>query len=444
MLNLKYIEKYRENNRIEAKRALGGFPHSVWESYSAFANTLGGIILLGVEEMKDKSFKCIDLPSPEGLAEEFLKTVNDKRQVSANVLKKDGIRIIEQNKHRIVVIDVPKADRHDKPVFVYGDFVHGAYRRGGEGDYRCSHEQIQAMLRDKSDNSADRRIIDGMTLDDIDTATVHKYRAMLCKTDSSALWQSLDDTGLLYKTGAIAYDSHGVLRPTCAGLLMFGKSASISAAFSGYRLSLEIAGHGRTDFKNNLFNSFFSLYKRLCGGKNESGGLNAAIYEGLVNSIVHADYHDNDSISVISAKNRLVISNPGCMRVSYDTIGAPTGSDIRNPVISNMFGLINITHGTGHGFEIMRSLENLKLYETFNPDRTVLSLDMENALHNRASAGLRQDIIDYLTKNISASVYEIAIIFNLPVITARQYLDNLAESDIIILDKSTGKYALKA
>ena len=94
MIDLNNVEKYRENNRIEAKKALGGLPKSIWETYSAFANTLGGIILLGVEEHKDKSFHPINLPDPQFLVDEFFKLLNDKKKVSSNILTKRHVQIL--------------------------------------------------------------------------------------------------------------------------------------------------------------------------------------------------------------------------------------------------------------------------------------------------------------------------------------------------------------
>jgi predicted HTH transcriptional regulator len=54
MINLKEILLKGETFNIEAKKAIAGLPDSLWDSYSAFANTDGGVILLGVSEENKK------------------------------------------------------------------------------------------------------------------------------------------------------------------------------------------------------------------------------------------------------------------------------------------------------------------------------------------------------------------------------------------------------
>jgi len=145
MIDFSKIEKYRENNRIEAKKALGGLPQSIWETYSAFSNTLGGIILLGVEEYKDKSLHPVDLPDPESLIGEFWRLINDKRKVSANILSDKDVTIENVDGKRIIAIRVPRAQSKDRPVYIDGDIFSGSYRRSGEGDYRLTAEQLSKI-----------------------------------------------------------------------------------------------------------------------------------------------------------------------------------------------------------------------------------------------------------------------------------------------------------
>ena len=148
MIDVLHLEKYQENNRIEAKRAQGGFPHSFWETYSAFANTLGGVVLLGVEERKDKSLHAVGLPNPEKLLKEFWQLMKNGNKANVNILADENARIEEVDGKKIIVITVPRAKRCDKPVFITADPFTGSYRRNGEGDYRCTKEEVQKMLSD--------------------------------------------------------------------------------------------------------------------------------------------------------------------------------------------------------------------------------------------------------------------------------------------------------
>nr|MBQ8244699.1 ATP-binding protein [Oscillospiraceae bacterium] len=147
MLDFSNLQNYREDNRIEAKQALGGLPESIWETYSAFANAEGGIILLGVEELPDKSLHALDLLDPQWLIDDFCTILNDPNRVSLNILAKEHIQIHEVEGKRIIAITVPRADASQQPIFLDNDPYRGTYRRSGEGDYRCTREEVDAMLR---------------------------------------------------------------------------------------------------------------------------------------------------------------------------------------------------------------------------------------------------------------------------------------------------------
>lgn len=49
------FDSYKEDNRREVKRATSGLPVSLWDTYSAMANTYGGVIILGIKELDDRS-----------------------------------------------------------------------------------------------------------------------------------------------------------------------------------------------------------------------------------------------------------------------------------------------------------------------------------------------------------------------------------------------------
>ena len=75
----------RENGQLEAKRAKGGVPESIWETYSAFANTNGGLIILGAEEGPKGEVEYVGVPNPEQLVKKFWDGVHNPSKVSANI-----------------------------------------------------------------------------------------------------------------------------------------------------------------------------------------------------------------------------------------------------------------------------------------------------------------------------------------------------------------------
>lgn len=65
MFDINNLNQYKENNYLEVKQAAGGLPKSIWETYSSFANTEGGIILFGVSEKEHGKHVAEGIENPE-------------------------------------------------------------------------------------------------------------------------------------------------------------------------------------------------------------------------------------------------------------------------------------------------------------------------------------------------------------------------------------------
>lgn len=79
-----------ERVTLECKKAKSEMPKSIWQTYSAFANSIGGMILLGVDEnMQEKDiqkrYQIIGVDEPRKIVTDFWNTLNSDK-VNENIL----------------------------------------------------------------------------------------------------------------------------------------------------------------------------------------------------------------------------------------------------------------------------------------------------------------------------------------------------------------------
>ena len=82
------FDSYKEDNRREVKKANSGLPIALWDTYSSFANTYGGVIILGIKELEDKSWSTTGLKvaDKDKLLNDFWNLIHNSQKVNSNLL----------------------------------------------------------------------------------------------------------------------------------------------------------------------------------------------------------------------------------------------------------------------------------------------------------------------------------------------------------------------
>ena len=424
-----------ETAAVEFKLAKGGVPASLWESYSAFANTDGGVIVLGVGESGGKRY-VVGIANADKMVADIWNAANNPQRVSANVLFNRQVYKADYNGKSLVVVEVPRAERTERPVHVGQDVFRGTYRRNGEGDYRCSREAVESMIRDRCPETADNCLLEEMTIADLDTDSIARYRLMFGQSKPEHAWTRIPDDEFLVKIGAARKDSKGIIRPMLSGLVCFGDFVTISNVLPDYFLDYRecladgtrwtdrVAAHDAT-WSGNIIDFYFRIYDKITSSVRVPFRLNdrglrinetkvhKALRELLANALIHADYHGRQGIVIEKRFNRLMFRNPGCLRMSRDAAIAGGRSDARNSRIFNIFALIDIGERSGTGLSDIFATwkecgyEKPTITETYQPDQLSVVVFVETEV--TASTTQEQTSATQETNGVATETGDVAL-----------------------------------
>lgn len=455
LFELSQFDSYREDNRLEVKQARGGLPQSLWETYSSFANCEGGVIILGVQEKEDGSWRPTGLTDVAELRKDLWNTVSNPGKVSVNLLTDKDVETFQTGEgHAVLVVHVPRASREEKPVFINGDMFTGTFRRSAEGDCHCTRSEVLGMLRDQPGEPSDMKVLTSIPLSALDPSSVKNFRNRHVVFYGADVWRDLEYGEYLERIGAArTADTDGVLHPTVAGLLMFGREHKILCEFPryflDYRETLDPAVRwtnriwsGSGDWSGNLFDFHGRLVRDLDrpfqlrdGIRIDDTPVHKAVREALANCLANADFLMGQGVVIRKDPYSIVLENPGTIRTGKAQMLKGGISDPRNPTILKMFNLIGIGERTGSGVPGILAVWDQHgwispvVEERYQPDRTVLTLSFvkrqqaEPAARNDRQEQpadpaertgqtkvqrTKQAVEEYLEKNGESSTKEIA------------------------------------
>ncbi len=364
-----------EDQDIEFKAAEGGLPKSIWETVSAFANTDGGMIVLGVAE-RSGELVVEGVRKPETLLKVFWDSHNNAQKLNRPVCGPADTEVVSVDGRSLLCIRVPRMGRQQRPVYINRNLLSGTYKRNHEGDYRCTEAEVRQMLRDAGEEPSDNLMLDGSDLEDLDSDTLAAYRNRFASRDPDHPFLALDDASFLERLGALRRDRRsGMEGITLAGLLMFGKERSLLDALPHFHLDYQ--EHLSSDpeerwtyrltldgkWSPNLFNFYYRVYPRLverldvpfkldrAATRLEETHVHEALREALVNTLIHADHQSTRPTTIIKRRDAFIFSNPGRLRIPKEQLYQGGVSDPRNPSLQKMFQMLGLGEKAGSGFQ---------------------------------------------------------------------------------------------
>ena len=212
-------EKQTETICIEAKTANKGKPEKYYDTISSFANTMGGVILFGVEEIKHKNKATFEVVGVYD-ANDLQKNITNLCSTEFEPIIRPEISVIDIDNKKIVAVKIDMLNQRNKPCYYKPKGLHnGSYIRVGDRDDNMTEYEIYKCISYKEDVKDDLRPVVRATMKDLDEKLLNRFITN-AKTDKPK-FAEFSDEEILLQFGVLTQIEDKIF-PTVAGIMVFG------------------------------------------------------------------------------------------------------------------------------------------------------------------------------------------------------------------------------
>lgn len=347
-----------EDKTLEFKRELSS--KSLIKTIVAFANTAGGLLVIGVDD--DKTIVGVD--DPLDVEEKLTSLIADN--ITPFLLP--TIKIVTHQDKSLVLIQVPFLAAMGPFYLKQLGKEKGVMVRLGSSSREASTEMIQELKRLHHSQGFDALPCPQASYDDLDQVLLKK---LFARNDQSVTQAKLMTLKILVPYGE-------KIVPSNAGVILFAKEPVREQLFPmAYVSCARFAGIKKVDFLDRLdigrIIEAVDAVPAFIRRNTRMGAIikdikredvpeypTVAVREGLLNALMHADYsYMNMRIFVSIFDDRLEIRSPGCLLPGMTIASIKEGVSMpRNLVIARIFQMLGWVEQFGTGYmRIMSACE---------------------------------------------------------------------------------------
>ena len=351
-MDIELLLRSAEGKTLEFKRDLSS-PDGVLRAVAAFANSAGGVVVIGVE---DGTRRVVGCSSPLAEEERLASLIADR--IEPRIVP--DIAIVPWRRTHLLVISIQLSALRPHRVRL-GKRPPTVYVRLGSTNREADAQLIGQLEREAGGVSFDESPLRHLSVDDIDLEAVRR-------TFSGHRTITTNDL----RTLRLVTRHQGRDVPTVAGIVLFGRERN-RALPDAWIQAGRFAGVDRTEIIDTArfdgpplteLDNVVNFIRRHTSNAIAIDGLRRterpeypppAVREALVNAVVHADYSQLGApIRVSIFADRLEIESPGLMPFGLTIDDVRSGvSRIRNHAIARVLNELRLVEQWGSGIPRM-------------------------------------------------------------------------------------------